>query len=214
MKKTILTALLLFAAAAVFAQSEYNFQRRSLFEKLPVTSKDIVFLGNSITDGGEWNELLANPRVKNRGISGDRSGWLLERLDPIIEGHPKKLFLMIGINDLISGASPDEVLANIGRLIDRFQAESRWTKIYVQSILPVNGDLPGYERRKACAPLIVPTNKRLEALCDEKGVTYLDVWGALADENGNLDKRYTLDGLHLKGEGYLVWRDVIKPHVK
>ena len=214
MKKTILTALLLFAAAAVFAQSEYNFQRRSLFEKLPVTSKDIVFLGNSITDGGEWNELLANPRVKNRGISGDRSGWLLERLDPIIEGHPKKLFLMIGINDLISGASPDEVLANIGRLIDRFQAESRWTKIYVQSILPVNGDLPGYERRKACAPLIVPTNKRLETLCDEKGVTYLDVWGALADENGNLDKRYTLDGLHLKGEGYLVWRDVIKPHVK
>lgn len=214
MKKPILTALLLLAAAAVFAQSEYNFQRRSLFEKLPVTSKDIVFLGNSITDGGEWNELLANPRVKNRGISGDRSGWLLERLDPIIEGHPKKLFLMIGINDLISGASPDEVLANIGRLIDRFQAESRWTKIYVQSILPVNGDLPGYERRKACAPLIVPTNKRLEALCDEKGVTYLDVWGALADENGNLDKRYTLDGLHLKGEGYLVWRDVIKPHVK
>ena len=74
MKKTILTALLLFAAAAVFAQSEYNFQRRSLFEKLPVTSKDIVFLGNSITDGGEWNELLANPRVKNRGISGDRAG--------------------------------------------------------------------------------------------------------------------------------------------
>ena len=53
MKKTILTALLLFAAATVFAQSEYNFQRRSLFEKLPVTSKDIVFLGNSITDGGE-----------------------------------------------------------------------------------------------------------------------------------------------------------------
>ena len=55
MKKPILTALLLLAAAAVFAQSEYNFQRRSLFEKLPVTSKDIVFLGNSITDGGEWN---------------------------------------------------------------------------------------------------------------------------------------------------------------
>ena len=55
MKKTILTALLLFAAAAVFAQSEYNFQRRSLFEKLPVTSKDIVFLGNSITAASGTN---------------------------------------------------------------------------------------------------------------------------------------------------------------
>ena len=198
MKRILILFTALFAAGSVFAQSEYNLRRRTLFEVLPVLSSDIVFLGNSITDGCEWAELFNNRHIKNRGISGDRSGWLLERLDPIIEGHPKKLFLMIGINDLISGASPDEVLANIGRLIDRFQAESRWTKIYVQSILPVNGDLPGYERRKACAPLIVPTNKRLEALCDEKGVTYLDVWGALADENGNLDKRYTLDGLHLK----------------
>ena len=125
MKNTILTALLLFAAAAVFAQSEYNFQRRSLFEKLPVTSKDIVFLGNSITDGGEWNELLANPRVKNRGISGDRSSWMLDRLDPIVGGQPRKLFLLIGTNDLAAGVSPDEIVANVARLIDRFQSESR-----------------------------------------------------------------------------------------
>ena len=54
----------------------------------------------------------------------------------------------------------------------------------------------------------------LEALCDEKGVTYLNVWGALADHDGKLDKRYTNDGLHLTGQGYLVWRDAIKIHVK
>lgn len=215
MKRILILAAALLAAGAAFAQDEYNYQRRSLFEQLPVLSSDIVFLGNSITDGCEWAELFNNRHVKNRGISGDRSVWLLDRLDPIIEGHPKKLFVMIGINDLISGTPPEEVLANVARLIDRFQAESRWTKIYVQSILPVNGvDLPGYERRNAYAPLIVPTNKRLEALCDEKGVTYLDVWGALADHEGKLDKRYTNDGLHLMGEGYLVWRDAIKPHVK
>ena len=45
-------------------------------------------------------------------------------------------------------------------------------------------------------------------------VTYLDVWGALADHEGRLDKRYTNDGLHLTGEGYVVWRDAIKQHVK
>ena len=215
MKRILILFTALFAAGSVFAQSEYNLRRRTLFEVLPVLSSDIVFLGNSITDGCEWAELFNNRHIKNRGISGDRAGWLLERLDPIIEGHPKKLFLMIGINDLISGASPDEVLANIGRLIDRFQAESRWTKIYVQSILPVNGEsFAKFKKHYEHGRQIVPLNKRLEALCDEKGVTYLDVWGALADENGNLDKRYTLDGLHLKGEGYLVWRDVIKPHVK
>ena len=137
------------------------------------------------------------------------------RLDPIVGGHPKKLFLMIGVNDLAAGVSPDEIVANVARLIDRFQSESRWTKIYVQSILPVNGEsFAKFRNHYEHGRQIVPLNKRLEALCDEKEVTYLDVWGALADHEGRLDKRYTNDGLHLTGEGYVVWRDAIKQHVK
>ena len=128
MKRILILAAALFTACTAFAQSEYNLQRRSLFEVLPVYSSDIVFLGNSITDGCEWAELFNNRHVKNRGISGDRSGWLLDRLDPIVGGHPKKLFLMIGVNDLAAGVSPDEIVANVARLIDRFQSESggRW----------------------------------------------------------------------------------------
>jgi len=79
----------------------------------------------------------------------------------------------------------------------------------------VNGeDFSKFKNHYAHSHLIVPTNKKLEALCDEKEVTYLDVWGALADHDGKLDKRYTNDGLHLMGPGYLVWRDAIKIHVK
>ena len=208
MKRILILAAALFTVCTAFAQSEYNLQRRSLFEVLPVYSSDIVFLGNSITDGCEWAELFNNRHVKNRGISGDRSGWLLDRLDPIVGGHPKKLFLMIGVNDLAAGVSPDEIVANVARLIDRFQSESRWTKIYVQSILPVNGEsFAKFKNHYEHGRQIVPLNKRLEALCDEKEVTYLDVWGALADHEGRLDKRYTNDGLHLTGEGYVVWRD-------
>ena len=189
MKRILILAAALFTVCTAFAQSEYNLQRRSLFEVLPVYSSDIVFLGNSITDGCEWAELFNNRHVKNRGISGDRSGWLLDRLDPIV--------------------------ANVARLIDRFQSESRWTKIYVQSILPVNGEsFAKFKNHYEHGRQIVPLNKRLEALCDEKEVTYLDVWGALADHEGRLDKRYTNDGLHLTGEGYVVWRDAIKQHVK
>ena len=122
---------------------------------------------------------------------------------------------MIGVNDLAAGVSPDEIVANVARLIDRFQSESRWTKIYVQSILPVNGEsFAKFKKHYEHGRQIVPLNKRLEALCDEKEVTYLDVWGALADHEGRLDKRYTNDGLHLTGEGYVVRRDAIKQHVK
>lgn len=215
MKRFVILLAALLLSGAAFAQGEYHDQRRSLFEVLPICSSDIVFLGNSITDGCEWSELFDNRHVKNRGISADRTAWLLERLDPIIEGHPRKLFLMIGTNDLAGGMTPEQIVADIARLIDRFQRESKWTKIYVQSILPVNGDdFSKYPNHYAHSHLIVPTNKLLEALCDEKGVTYLDIWGALADDEGRLDKRYTNDGLHLMGEGYLVWRDAIKSYVK
>lgn len=99
MKRLLILAAALLLTGAAFAQGEYHFQRRSLFDVLPLHSSDIVFLGNSITDGCEWAELFENRHVKNRGISGDRSGWLLERLDSIIAAHPKKLFLMIGTNE-------------------------------------------------------------------------------------------------------------------
>lgn len=215
MKRLLLLAAALLVAGAAFAQGEYHFQRRSLFDVLPLHSSDIVFVGNSITDGCEWAELFQNRHVKNRGISGDRSDWLLGRLDSILTAHPKKLFLMIGTNDLAAGRTPDEIVRDVERLIDRFQRESKWTKIYVQSILPVNGEgFTKYHSHYEHAHLIVPTNKRLEALCHQKGVTYLDVWGALADDEGRLDRRYTNDGLHLMGAGYLVWRDAIRIHVK
>ena len=163
MKKTILTALLLFAAAAVFAQSEYNFQRRSLFEKLPVTSKDIVFLGNSITDGGEWNELLANPRVKNRGISGDRSSWMLDRLDPIVGGQPRKLFLLIGTNDLAAGTPAAEVVANVRKIVERFQSEPPGTfdAILMEIMMPV---MDGLAATRAIRALDRPDAKTIPIL--------------------------------------------------
>ena len=81
MKRTLLLAAALLLAASAFAQGAYNYQRRSLFEQLPVRRCDVVFLGNSITDGCEWSELFGRRRVLNRGISGDRADWLLGRLD-------------------------------------------------------------------------------------------------------------------------------------
>ena len=63
-------------------------QRSSLFNKLSITSKDIVFIGNSITNGAEWNELFPQKRVKNRGISGDTSEGVFDRLDAVVNVKP------------------------------------------------------------------------------------------------------------------------------
>ncbi|MEG0807035.1 MAG: GDSL-type esterase/lipase family protein [Alistipes sp.] len=216
MKRFILLAAALLIGVVASAQNPYNYQKRSLFEVLPVHSNDIVFLGNSITDGCEWSELFNNRHVKNRGISADRVSWMLDRLDTLIAGHPKKLFLMIGTNDLAAGSTPAEVAANIRKVIDRFKKESPWTKIYVQSILPVNGvDMkcsPKSHWEKGAE--IVATNKLIEKICLEKEVLYLDIYKVLVDNKGMLDKRYSNDGLHLMGPGYLAWKAAIEKYVK
>lgn len=89
--------------------STYYHQRVSLFRSLPQTKDDIIFLGNSITDGGEWSELFADLSIKNRGISGDNSAGVLNRLDEVYSRHPVKVFLLIGTNDLARNLSPDSV---------------------------------------------------------------------------------------------------------
>lgn len=112
MKKTSLLLLSLLLSLCVSGQTErkystYYYQRATLFEQLPVNADDILFVGNSITDGGEWGELFQNPRVKNRGISGDTTWGVYDRLSVLTQGKPAQIFLLIGINNVPQGESAD-----------------------------------------------------------------------------------------------------------
>lgn len=217
MKKMMLTAVLAMTVSIAAAQkyAPYYYQRATLFEVLPTSHNDILFIGNSITDGSEWHELFGNPRVKNRGISGDISAGVLDRLDTILAGHPAKIFLMIGTNDLPKGISVDEVAGNISKIIDRTAAESPSTLFYLQSVLPVSAHFGLFAGHTAKGNEIRELNQRLRALAAEKGVVFIDLHTPLTDPaTGDMDLRFTNDGLHLKGEGYLLWRDTVAPFVK
>ena len=143
-KKTFLLLFTWLTAVTLYAQqdkspkySTYYYQRASLFESLPVTSEDIIFIGNSITDGGEWHELFNNPHVKNRGISGDTTQGVFDRLDAIVNGQPAKIFLMIGINNVPQNEPADTIAAGIRLIVQKIKQVSPETQIYVQSLLPV-----------------------------------------------------------------------------
>ena len=142
MKKFMLSICLLCACTTLQAQGRKHTtffdQRATLFEVLPTSKKDIIFLGNSITNGGEWAELLGNPHVKNRGISGDRADTMLDRLHIITKGKPAKIFLLIGINDLAGGRSVENIAKDIDEIAERIKKESPSTRLYLQSVLPLN----------------------------------------------------------------------------
>src|SRR5690348_1170260 len=93
--------------------STYYLQRVSHFKTLPKTKGDIIFLGNSITDGAEWSELFNDNKIKNRGISGDITAGVLHRLNEVAERKPDKVFLLIGVNDLARNISTDSILKNL-----------------------------------------------------------------------------------------------------
>lgn len=215
--KRLLTLLLLLAAATAQAQKygTYYYQRATLFETLGTDERSIVFLGNSITDGGEWHELFGNPHVVNRGISGDTTDGVYDRLDAVLAGRPAKILLMIGTNDFARGRSVDYVVENIGRIADRIHEQSPLTMLYVQSILPVTPHYGLFATHTDKGPQIAEANGRLRDMAAEKDFVYIDLHTPLTDPaTGALNTAFTNDGLHLKGEGYMVWREVAAPFVK
>ena len=110
------------------------------FKSFPNSTKDIIFLGNSITAGVEWRELLGNDNIKNRGISADITYGVLERLSEVTEGKPAKVFILIGINDVSRNYPDSVILRNYRTIIRRIKAESPSTKIYFHTLLPTNNE--------------------------------------------------------------------------
>jgi lysophospholipase L1-like esterase len=220
MKKLVLTlAVALFALCPAFAQAPkwsettYYRQRASLFEQLPVTSDDVIILGNSITDGGEWGELFGDLHFKNRGISGDVIEGVKHRLAAITVGQPKKIFLMIGTNDLSRGASVDYVVTGINEIVQTIHRDSPRTQVYVQSILPVNPAFDNFKGHNTHTQDILDINSALKAGADAGNYTFVNVHAALADSENHMSTAYTNDGLHLLGPGYIVWRSVLLPYL-
>ena len=200
-------------ALAQANQDVYYVRRATLFNLLPVGKKDIIMLGNSLTDGAEWNELLHNRHVKNRGIVGDIVQGMYERMEPILKGQPKKIFIMGGVNDISHDVSGDSIARAIERLIVLIKTRSPRTKIYLQSMLPFNNDVCLWKLLKDREHVVVEGNRALEQVARRQRVTWIDLYPLFVDADGKLKAEYTNDGLHLLGPAYLIWRDAIKPYV-
>lgn len=219
MKKLFFLMVVLTIALTCHAQerkySTFYYQRATLFEELPVTSHDIIFLGNSITNGAEWAELFDNKHVKNRGISGDICMGVYDRLDAILKGKPAKIFLLIGINDVNRGTPADTIVKRIGMIARKIKADSPKTKLYLQSVLPVTDHYKMFQGHTSRWQVVPQINKGLARLAEQEGLTYIDLYSHFVDgQTGKMNTAYTNDGLHLLGKGYRKWVEIVKPYIR
>ncbi len=180
-----------------------------MFEQMPTPKNAVIWLGDSITDGGEWSELFPAYNTMNRGISADNTFGILYRLHEIIRRQPKKLFILIGINDISKNIPDAVIIRNYKKMIDSIQLQSPSTKIFVQSILPTNNNYKDFKNHQNKTEHILFINNELKKLCADKKITYVNLYDAFIDKDGKLDSRFTNDGLHLTGAGYLRWKEVL-----
>jgi lysophospholipase L1-like esterase len=147
--------------------------------------------------------------VKNRGISGDITFGVLARLDEVLSSKPRKLFIMIGINDIARNIPDSVILFNYRRIIQQVQEVTPKTRIMVQSILPVNNEFTQFKNHQNKDAHILFAKKHLALLCEELKVSFVNLYPEFLNEEGKLDKKYTNDGLHLTGPGYIKWKEIL-----
>ena len=184
------------------------YDRIEVFKRDTLRFNQIVFLGNSITEGGkDWNEKFGVVGISNRGISGDSTDGVIARLNEIIHFSPKAIFLLIGINDIYNELTPstDYVANNILKIIKRINHELPETKIFLQTILPVEKEV--YKNK------IIEVNGMIKTFVSQSKFEIIDLYSIFVNKEGKMNKELSYDGVHLNDKGYSVWVDHIKPTV-
>lgn len=207
MKRIGWLCALLLAALCVQAQDNLYINKVEEFAKMrPVDSTDVVMLGDEFTEyAGDWNVLLRYRHVRNRGIAGDNVAGLTQRLHQITQGKPKMIFLMVGARDLLNGTDPSALLSRYATLINDIRKASPSTKLYVQSVLPVNESY-GREDLKGKTNVVAQFNRSLRHYCERHHVAYINVFRAFVRRGTNeLRRELTQDGFALSAFGYKVW---------
>lgn len=182
----------------------------------------IVFTGSSLMEMfpiHKWvKELGPNaPIIYNRGVGGYRTTDLLPILDAcVFELKPRKVFINIGTNDLSDGnVSLEEVMSNYDKIITQIEQQLPGVIIYMMAYYPINYEA-ATEEMKPC--LLIRTNEKINkanemvaALAAKHKQRFINVNAPLTDELGRLKAEYTIEGMHIKPEGYrAIFEDVMR----
>ena len=190
--------------------------RLSLYKKLPIYSTDIIFLGDSIFSCGEWHELMGTNVAKNRSINGDDTHNILERLEYSIRGNPRHVVLLCGINNFQKGVPLKRSINEYKKIVDEILSKSKTTSIWLLPIFPINKKLyweyivPKYPGINIPDQKMVQLmNKAIASLQNHPRVHFYDTSDML-NEKGELNNKYTFDGLHLNGLGLIKIAEALK----
>lgn len=182
-----------------YARSYYPI-RIEQFKNRPIGCNGIVMLGDSLTEMNNWEQSLTTDiAIYNRGIKGDTTDGILNRLDEIIIRKPKMVFVMIGTNDLWSKNSSQKISQNILTIATTIRLNSPDTRVYVQTVMPLRDN-------NELNIKVMEINQLLKTLTQKEELDIIDLYSIFVDNTQQLQKQLTYDGVHLSPAGYALWQ--------
>lgn len=189
--------------------------RVQTFKEQNLAWRNVVLLGDSITEGFDVAKYFPGRHVINRGIGADVIGndlpaddrrGVLKRLDcSVYDCSASDVFILIGINDLGMNHTVDQLEQGYREMLERIHTNAPLVRIHVQSVLPTRGNYAHHNAN------INEFNQRLQKMAAEFGCDYLNLHDLMTDEHGELKPEFTREGLHLTDPAYVVWRaEVLK----
>ena len=203
----LVAAIVVFAAfTGFFVQSNVLdplYERQvSVFESFPVEAGDVVFVGDTLVAAAPLEEMFPGLPVKNRGIVGDTSKGILERIETIAMADPAAVALMVGTFDVLGGVPRRETIARVEAILDGLTRERPDLKVAVLSVLP---------RDIEAVQSVERLNAGYADLAAARDLAFIDLASDYRGANGAIAPRFSNDGLHLNGAGYEKWRDRLMP---
>lgn len=224
MKIKILITIILGISLAVYAINTWSLffgknNPQTGFEYLTsITSKikgkptsEIIFLGDSITARKNWNRLFGFNNILNAGISGNTTEDVLLRLDPLLDLKPKKIFIMIGINDLSKGSDVSHIFNNYKLIINKIKTTSPNTVLFIESVLPIDNELSPIG--KIDSQKIIDLNISLQSLANETGAIFINLYPSFVGKDNAMDTAYASDGVHPNAAGYALLKTLLLPYL-
>ena len=173
--------------------------------KRPPLEGGVLFLGDSITEAGDWAALFPKIKTSNHGIGWDIVSGVGGRLPQIIINNPNKIFIMIGTNDIGYGHDPVDMAAELEDVINVLRYGRKSAKIYLQSVLP---------REVENVSAVTAINAEYKKLAQDMGIEFVDLTAVFSAGDGSLKTDLTEDSLHLNREGYALWAKEIRDLVE
>ena len=173
-------------------------------EKYADYEVDVAFLGDSLTDGYPLEKFYPQYLVSNRGIGGETTTGLLERMQiSVYDLKPKVAVMLIGANNM------DKMFDDYEQLLSGLQQNLPKTKVVILSLTSM-----GQEWGKK-NQLAAYNNARIKLLAEKYGYEFVDLFSPLMDvTTGEIRPEYTTDGGHLTELGYEVLTAQVTPAIE